>query len=217
MTDQPNASSRRIAVLISGRGSNLHAIISAIDDGRLKAEIAIVISNRPDAPGLSYARDAGITTRVIDSSDKTEFPTRSDYDHALTRELKDHGVRLICLAGFMRVLGPEFIAAFPEAILNIHPSLLPAFPGLNAQYQAWEHGVKQSGVTVHFVNEELDGGPIIAQAVVPVRDDDDADSLAARILEQEHRLYPEAIQTVLDGGWRTEGRRFLRPSVTSRP
>jgi phosphoribosylglycinamide formyltransferase-1 len=217
MTDQSKTTSRRIAVLISGRGSNLQAIISAIKDGRLNAEIAIVISNRPDAPGLLHARNAGITTRVIDSSDRGAFPTRGDYDRALIRELRDHDVRLICLAGFMRLLGLQFVASFPEAILNVHPSLLPAFPGLNAQYQAWEHGVKVSGVTVHFVNEELDGGPIITQAAVPVTDEDDAESLAARILEQEHRIYPEAIQTVLAGGWRIDGRRFLRSSVTSRP
>ncbi len=205
-----SSSSPRIAVLISGRGSNLQSIIDAIAAKRLDAEIAIVISNRADAAGLERARRAGVDTLVIDNRDKSQFPTREDYDRALVKQLQARKVRLVCLAGFMRLLSPAFIEAFPNAILNIHPSLLPSFPGTNAQYQAWEHGMKYTGVTVHMVTAELDGGPIILQETVPVRDDDDPDALAARILEQEHRLYPEAIQIVLDGKWRVEGRRFLR-------
>jgi phosphoribosylglycinamide formyltransferase-1 len=205
-----SSSSPRIAVLISGRGSNLQSIIDAIAAKRLDAEIAIVISNRADAAGLERARRAGVDTLVIDNRDKSQFPTREDYDRALVKQLQARKVRLVCLAGFMRLLSPAFIEAFPNAILNIHPSLLPSFPGTNAQYQAWEHGMKYTGVTVHMVTAELDGGPIILQETVPVRDDDDPDALAARILEQEHRLYSEAIQIVLDGKWRVEGRRFLR-------
>jgi phosphoribosylglycinamide formyltransferase 1 len=206
----PDLFSRRVGVLISGRGSNLQAIIDAIAAGKLRAEVAIVISNRPDAVGLERARKAGVETLVLDHHDKAKFSTREDFDRELARELKARNVGLVCLAGFMRLLTPAFLEAFPNAILNIHPSLLPAFPGINAQYQAWEHGVKYSGVTVHFVTTELDGGPIILQEPVPVRDDDDAEALSARILETEHRLYPQAIQIVLDGGWRVEGRRFVR-------
>jgi phosphoribosylglycinamide formyltransferase-1 len=201
---------KRIGVLLSGRGSNLQAIIEAIAEKRLDAQIALVISNTMDAKGIGRARQAGVETLVLDHHDKTKFPAREDYDRELVRQLKARHVELVCLAGFMRLLSHVFIDAFPSAILNIHPSLLPSFPGINAQYQAWEHGVKYSGVTVHLVTVELDGGPIVLQQAVPVRDDDDADTLAARILEQEHRLYPEAIQIVLDGKWRVEGRRFLR-------
>jgi phosphoribosylglycinamide formyltransferase 1 len=202
--------SRRIGVLISGRGSNLQAIIDAIASKTLTAELAVVISNVPDAAGLERARKAGIETLVLDHRDKKRFATREDYDRELARELKAREVRLVCLAGFMRLLSPLFIKSFPNAIVNVHPSLLPAFPGVNAQYQAWEHGAKMSGVTVHLVNTELDGGPIILQQAVPVLDTDDADALAARILEKEHQLYPEAIGVLLDGRWRLEGRRFLR-------
>ncbi len=203
---------RRLAVLISGRGSNLQALIDAIASKRLDAEIAVVISNRPDAAGLQLAQQAGIEAIVLDHTDKLQFATRADYDRLLVKELKARDVRLVCLAGFMRLLGPSFIGAFPEAILNIHPSLLPAFPGMNAQYQAWEHGVKYTGVTVHFVTAELDGGPIILQKSVPVEDNDTAETLAARILEQEHLLYPAAVAIVLDGKWRLQNRRFLRQS-----
>ena len=199
-----------MGVLISGRGSNLQAIIDAIAAQKLDAELALVISNRSDASGLDRARKSGIETLVLDHQDKAEFANREDYDHELVQELKARDVRLVCLAGFMRLLGPVFIEAFPNAILNIHPSLLPSFPGINAQYQAWEHGVKVTGVTVHLVTAELDGGPIILQETVPVLDRDDADALAARILEVEHRLYPQAIAAVLDGGWRVDGRRFVR-------
>jgi len=187
----------------------MSAIIEAIADGRLRARIAVVISNRAEAPGLERARAAGIETRVMPHG---AHASRDDYDRALVAELQRHGVRLVCLAGFMRRLGPTFCDAFPDAILNIHPSLLPAFPGTHAQRQALEHGVKVSGVTVHFGTPELDAGPIVMQASVPVHDDDTEDSLAARILLAEHRLYPEAIQRVLDGGWRIDGRRVVFPS-----
>lgn len=204
-----DASSRRLGVLISGRGSNLQAIIDAISARRLNAEIAIVISNRADAAGLRRAEQAGIDTLVLDHTDKTKYPTREDYDRDLVRVLKDRRVRLVCLAGFMRVLTQVFLDAFPSAIVNIHPSLLPAFPGTNAQYQAWEHGVKWTGATVHLVNAELDGGPIVLQEPVAVTDQDDVESLAARVLEREHHLYPLAIQLLLNGGWRIEGRRLI--------
>jgi phosphoribosylglycinamide formyltransferase-1 len=202
------ASSRvpRLGILVSGRGSNLQAIIDAVGDGRLEAKVAIVISNVAGAAGLDRARAAGIPTLVIDHRD---FPTRAAFDAAVVAALRAHEVNLVCLAGFMRLLGPAFIEAFPRAILNIHPSLLPAFPGLHAQRQALRHGVKVSGVTVHMVDAELDAGPIVLQAAVPVGDDDTEETLAARILAEEHRLYPEAIRIVLGGGWRIEGRRLL--------
>jgi phosphoribosylglycinamide formyltransferase-1 len=200
---------RRIAVLISGRGSNLQALMDAIAAKRLNADLSVVISNRPDAAGLQAAQRAGIETLVLNHNDKAKFATREHYDQELVSQLRARKVRLVCLAGFMRLLGPTFVEAFPNAILNIHPSLLPAFPGLNAQYQAWEHGVKCTGVTVHFVTAELDGGPIILQQAVRVEDSDNADTLAARILEQEHALYPQAVQIVLDGGWKLEDRRFV--------
>jgi phosphoribosylglycinamide formyltransferase 1 len=194
----------RIGVLISGRGSNLQAIIDAIADGRLHASIAVVISNRADAAGLARAQAAGIETLVVTHK---SFPDRAAYDAALASELKKRGVVLVCLAGFMRLLGATFIDAFPNAVLNIHPSLLPAFPGMDAQRRALEHGVKVAGVTVHFVTTDLDAGPIVLQAAVRVEDDDTAETLSARILEQEHRLYPQAIALVLKGEWRLEGRR----------
>jgi phosphoribosylglycinamide formyltransferase-1 len=193
-------------VLISGRGSNLQALIDATADGRLDAPIRVVISNRADAPGLARARAAGIEALVIDHRG---WPTRTDYDRALAGALQERRVDLVCLAGFMRLVGPALIEAFPKAILNIHPSLLPAFPGLDAQRQAVEHGVKVSGATVHFVTTELDAGPIIAQRAVPVLDTDTGETLAERILAEEHRLYPDAVRMVLAGGWRIEGRRVL--------
>jgi phosphoribosylglycinamide formyltransferase-1 len=196
-------------VLISGRGSNLQAIIDAIQDRRLNAELSVVVSNTPDAPGLQRATKARVETVVLDHRDKARFPTRDDYDRELAHQLKSRGVRLVCLAGFMRLLTQAFLSEFPDAVVNIHPSLLPAFPGMNAQYQAWEHGVKWTGATVHLVTAELDGGPIVLQETVPVKDGDDVDVLSARILEREHHLYPLAIQTLLNGGWRIEGRRFL--------
>jgi phosphoribosylglycinamide formyltransferase-1 len=195
-----------IGVLISGRGSNLGAIVDAVADGRLRARIAVVLSNRADAAGLARADGAGIPTRVIPHRG---FALREDYDRALVAELRQHQVSLVCLAGFMRLLGPTFCDAFPNAVLNIHPSLLPAFPGVDAQRQALAHGVKVSGVTVHFVTPSLDDGPIVAQAAVDVRGDDTVESLSARILEAEHRLYPEAIGRILQGGWRIDGRRVI--------
>ena len=198
---------RRLGILISGRGSNLQAIIDAISEKRLDAEIAVVISNRADAPGLDRARRAGIDALHIDHR---PYPSRADYDKALVAELCKRDVRLVCLAGFMRLLSPTFIEAFPDAILNIHPSLLPAFPGLDAQRQAWEHGVKITGATVHFVTADLDAGPIVLQAAVPVRDDDTTETLADRILVEEHRLYPQAIQCVLNGRFGIQGRHLVR-------
>lgn len=200
---------RRLGVLISGRGSNLQAIIDAIASNALNAEIAVVISNRSDAAGLTLAQRAGIEALVLDHTDKAAFPTREDYDRALVRVLQKRQVRLVCLAGFMRLLTKVFLEAFPHAIVNIHPSLLPSFPGTNAQYQALEHGVKWTGATAHLVTAELDGGPIVLQEPVPVKDSDGLETLAARILEREHHLYPLAIQLLLNGGWRIEGRRFI--------
>jgi phosphoribosylglycinamide formyltransferase-1 len=170
----------------------------------------VVISNVPDAAGLERAKKAGIDTLVLDHRDKSRFAAREDYDRELAGVLKDRGVGLVCLAGFMRVLTSVFLSEFPNAVVNIHPSLLPAFPGTNAQYQAWEHGVKWTGATVHLVTAELDGGPIVLQETVPVKDTDDADTLGARILEREHHLYPMAIQLLLNGGWRIDGRRLVR-------
>jgi phosphoribosylglycinamide formyltransferase-1 len=195
-----------LGVLISGRGSNLQAIVDATREGRLNAEVALVVSNTADAPGLERARGAGIETLVLPHRG---WPSRADYDRALAAALTARGVELVCLAGFMRLLGPAFIEAFPNRVLNIHPSLLPSFPGLHAQRQALEHGVKVSGATVHLVTTELDAGPIVVQAPVPVLDDDTEETLAARVLVEEHRIYPEAIAIVLDGRWRLEGRRFL--------
>lgn len=197
---------RRLGVLISGRGSNLQAIINAIDDGRLDAQVAVVISNKKDAQGLERARQVGIEAVALNQND---FRSREAFDLAVVDELRTRDVGLVCLAGFMRLLSPVFVGAFPNAILNIHPSLLPSFVGLDAQRQAWDYGVKVSGVTVHVVTPELDNGPIVRQAVVSVQDGDTSDTLAARILVEEHRIYPEAIKTVLDGGWRIEGRRFV--------
>ena len=200
---------RKLGVLISGRGSNLQAIIDAIGGKRLNAELSVVISNVPDAAGLQRATKAGIPTVVLDHRDKSRFPTRDDYDKELVRVLKERQVSLVCLAGFMRLLTQRFLDAFPNAVVNIHPSLLPAFPGTNAQYQALEHGVKWTGATVHLVTAELDGGPIVLQETVPVKDADDLETLATRILEREHHLYPLAIQLLLNGGWRIEGRRLV--------
>ena len=198
---------RRLGVLISGRGSNLHAIIDAVAAGRLLATIAVVIANKADAGGLAWARQAGIETVVLAH---TAYPSREAYDAALVVELCRRDVRLVCLAGFMRLLSGTFVEAFPNRILNIHPSLLPAFAGLHGQDQAWRHGVKIAGATVHVVTPELDAGPIVLQAAVPVEDADTPATLAERILVEEHRIYPEAIGIVLDGGWRIDGRRFVR-------
>ena len=201
------SSSRRVGVLISGRGSNLQALIDAVADGRLDACLSLVISNREDAEGLERARRAGVEAICMSHRG---WRSRDEYDQALVRELQRRRVDVVCLAGFMRVLGPTMIAAFPNRILNVHPSLLPSFPGVNAQRQAFEHGVKVAGVTVHLVTTELDGGPIILQRAVPVLDSDTADTLAARMLAEEHRAYPEALKIVLDGRWTLDGRRFVR-------
>ncbi len=198
--------SGRLGVLISGRGSNLQSLIDAIDRGDLDATIAIVISNRPEAGGLMRAKDVGLETVCLRQQD---FENRAAYDRALADALEAHRVDLVCLAGFMRLVGPPMLDAFPNRILNVHPSLLPAFPGLDAQTQAFDYGVTVAGATVHLVTDELDGGPIVMQASVPVLQDDDVASLAARILVEEHRIYPRAVSLVLAGGWRIEGRRFV--------
>ena len=198
---------RNIGVLISGRGSNLQAIIDAIRGQRLDARLVVVLSNTTGAYGLERAREAGIETLVLRH---TGFASREAFDLAMVDALRVRDVGLVCLAGFMRLLSPAFVHAFEGRILNIHPSLLPSFPGLHAQRQALEHGVTVTGATVHFVDADLDAGPIVLQAAVPVRDDDTEESLAVRILAEEHRIYPEAIQRVLDGGWRIDGRRFIR-------
>jgi phosphoribosylglycinamide formyltransferase-1 len=197
---------RSIGVLISGRGSNLQAIIDATRDGRLNARIALVISNRADAGGLRRAQDAGIETLVRDHK---AYASREAFEQVLVDDLLSRQVSLVCLAGFMRLLGATFVNAFPNQILNIHPALLPAFPGLHAQRQAVEHGAKISGATVHFVDANLDAGSIILQAAVPVLDTDTEDMLARRILAEEHRIYPEAIQRILDGHWTIQGRRVI--------
>lgn len=196
-----------IAVLISGRGSNLQALIDAVQRGTLPARIRVVLSNRPGAGGLERARQAGIETVVLDHR---TFGSRDAFDTAVAEVLVQRGVELVCLAGFMRLIGRPLLEAFPGRILNIHPSLLPAFPGVDAQAQAIAHGVKVSGVTVHLVTGELDGGPIVAQAPVPVLDTDSADTLAARILVEEHRIYPIAVAMILTRRWRLEGRRVLQ-------
>ena len=205
---------RVIGVLISGRGSNLQALIDAIAEGRLTARIGVVISNRADAGGLDRARAAGIESLVIDHRG---FASRDDFDRALVRELQGCGVSLVCLAGFMRLVGAPLLDAFPDRILNVHPSLLPAFPGVDAQRQALDHGVRIAGATVHLVTRELDAGPIVLQAAVPVRDTDTVETLSARILIEEHRIYPEAVQIILDGGWTLQGRRFRRAADYQTP
>jgi phosphoribosylglycinamide formyltransferase-1 len=196
----------RIGVLLSGRGSNFVALADSIAAGRLPGvEIALVISNREDAPGLLRAAERNIPARVIPSKGLQ----RDAYDTLVVAELKKAGVELVCLAGFMRLLSPYFVASFPERILNIHPSLLPSFPGLEAQRQALEYGVKFTGCTVHLVDENLDAGPILAQSVVPVHDDDTNESLSARVLAEEHRIYAEAVRLILSGNYRIEGRRVV--------
>jgi len=204
--------SKQIAVLLSGRGSNFEALADSVAGGSIPgAEIAIVISNQPEASGLKRAQERGIPARLIPSRGLQ----REAYDRQVVAVLQQHNIDLICLAGYMRLLSPYFVAAFPQRILNIHPSLLPAFPGLEAQKQAWEHGVKFAGCTVHFVDENLDAGPIILQAVVPVLDSDDEHTLSERILEEEHRIYSEAVKFILQGNWRIEGRRVVKSVCTS--
>jgi phosphoribosylglycinamide formyltransferase-1 len=201
---------RRLGVLISGRGSNLQSIIHATREGRLDATVGVVITDRSDAPGLKRARDAGIEGHWIDPKN---FADRDGFDRAVVDTLRARDIELVCLAGFMRIVGRPLIDAFPNRILNIHPSLLPAFPGLHAQRQALEHGVRVTGATVHLVTSELDGGPIIVQATVDVLADDTEQTLAARILVEEHRIYPEAIRRVLRGRWHLDGRRVVDESV----
>ena len=197
---------KQIGVLISGRGSNFEALAASVNAGRIPgAEIAIVLSNREDAPGLDRARARGIPARGIASKGLE----REAFDRQIAAALEEKRVDLVCLAGYMRLLSPYFVRAFPNRILNIHPSLLPAFPGLEAQRQALEHGAKFTGATVHFVDEQLDAGRIIIQAVVPVENGDTVDTLSARILVEEHRIYTEAVNVVLEGRYRTEGRRVL--------
>jgi phosphoribosylglycinamide formyltransferase 1 len=195
-----------IGVLISGGGTNLQAIIDAIESGKLDARIEIVLSNRADAYGLVRAQNHGLTTEVLDHK---QFPSREAFDRAVVEILHGRGVALVVLAGFMRLLSPLLVKAFSNRIMNIHPALLPSFPGLHVQKRALEHGVRFSGCTVHFVNEECDEGPIIIQAVVPVLPADTEESLAARILAQEHRIYPRAIQLYSEGRLRVAGRRVL--------
>ena len=185
----------RLGILLSGRGSNFFAIADSVADGRLDAEIAVVLSNRPEAPGIAIAQERGLNTVVLSSKGLD----REVYDRTVVAELRRNAVDLVCLAGYMRILSGYFIREFPMRILNIHPSLLPSFPGLDAQHQALAHGVKFTGCTVHFVNEGVDSGPIVQQAVVPVLDGDTVESLSARILEQEHRIYTEAIAQVISG------------------
>ncbi len=197
---------KRISILLSGRGSNFEAIADNVASGKIpNAEIAIVISNREAAPGIEKARQRGLETAVIPSKGLE----REQYDRQVVAVLEEKKVDLVCLAGFMRLLSPYFIRHFPYRILNIHPALLPAFPGLEAQRQALEHGVKVTGCSVHFVDENLDAGPIIIQAIVPVENDDTVETLSARILKEEHRIYSEAIRIVLEERFRIEGRRVL--------
>jgi len=199
---------KRLGILISGRGSNFEAIAESVANGALfvlGVEIAVVISNRAEARGLETARSRRMNAVCLPSKGLD----REVYDRMLAAELHKHEVDLVCLAGFMRLLSAGFIREFPNRILNIHPSLLPAFPGLDAQHQALAHGVKITGCTVHFVDEDLDAGPIVIQVAVPVRDDDTVETLSARILEQEHRIYAEAIGIVIAGKYRVEGRRVL--------
>jgi phosphoribosylglycinamide formyltransferase-1 len=202
----------RLGVLLSGRGSNFNAIAESIRDGRLKrVEIAVVISNVPEAAGISAAQQLGLPHAVLVSKGRA----RAEHDADVVRCLLDHRVDLVCLAGYMRLLSPEFIAAFPNRILNIHPSLLPAFPGLDAQQQAFDYGVKWTGCTMHFVDEHLDHGAIVLQRAIPVREDDDAHSLAERILVEEHIAYSEAISRVVSGEWEIRGRRYVKRTAAN--
>lgn len=195
----------RLGILLSGRGSNFVALAEAVENGQIPdAAIAVVLSNREAAPGLALARERAIPAISVPARGRS----REQQDAELIGHLQGHGVTLVCLAGYMRLLSPAFVHAYPQRILNIHPSLLPAFPGLDAQAQALRHGAKVTGCTVHFVDEELDHGVIVAQSPVPVMADDDEHTLAARILDEEHQLYPQAVVQVLAGGWRIEGRRF---------
>ena len=205
------AALKKLGILLSGRGSNFEAIADSIQAGKLHAEIAIVISNRADAPGLEAAKRRGLSAQLIPSKGRV----REEHDADVIMALKHAQVDLICLAGYMRLLSPEFIRAFPNRIINIHPSLLPAFPGMDAQKQALEYGVKVTGCTVHFVDEHLDHGPIVLQKTVPVLDGDDVQTLSARILEQEHKAYSEAIELILSHEIEVIDRRVLRKPARS--
>jgi phosphoribosylglycinamide formyltransferase-1 len=198
------SSNFKIGILVSGRGTNLQAIIDAIENGELKAHIAVVLSNKKEAPALARAQKKGFEAVSLDPK---QFAGKKEFDRALAKELEDREIDLVCLAGYMRILGPEFIRKFEGKIINIHPSLLPAFPGLDVQQKAIDYGVKFSGCTVHFVNEEVDGGPIILQAVVPIHESDDAETLAKRILIQEHLIYPQAIQMIVENRLHIENRK----------
>jgi phosphoribosylglycinamide formyltransferase 1 len=197
----------KLAVLVSGRGSNLQAIIDSIEKNNLAAEISLILSNVSDAYALQRGKKHGLESVFLDPK---SFSNRDDYEKQMIELLQTKSIDLVCLAGFMRILGKKFIEAFSGKIINIHPSLLPAFPGLNVQEKALEHGVKFSGCTVHFVNEEVDGGAIISQAIVPILDDDDVQSLSSRILEQEHIIYPEAIRLIIEDDLEFSDRRITR-------
>lgn len=199
-----DAGRARVGVLLSGRGSNFVALADAMARGEVPAEVVLVVSNRADAPGLLRAAERGVPTRVLSHRD---YPHREAHDAAIVAALREAGVDWVCLAGYLRRLSPTFVAAFPRRILNVHPSLLPAFPGLDAQRQAWEHGVRVAGCTVHLVDEELDHGPIVAQRAVAVESGDTPESLAARILVEEHRTYPRALRRLLAEPWEVVGRR----------
>jgi phosphoribosylglycinamide formyltransferase-1 len=200
---------KRIGVLLSGRGSNFEALADSVSAGRIRnAEIGLVLSNREGAPGVERAKARGVATRVIPSKGLE----REAYDRQVVAALREANVELVCLAGYMRLLSPYFVAAFPQRILNIHPSLLPSFPGLESQKQALDYGVKFAGCTVHFVDENLDAGPIVLQAVVPVEGSDTENTLSARILKEEHKIYPEAVEIVLQGKYKIEGRRVILTS-----
>lgn len=202
----------KLAVLVSGRGSNLQAIIDSIENNNLAAEISLVLSNVKEAYALERGKKHGLESIFLDPK---KFPTRADYEQQMIDLLQSKSIDLVCLAGFMRILGKKFIETFLGKIINIHPSLLPAFPGLDVQRKALEHGAKFSGCTVHFVNEEVDGGPIILQSAVPIHDEDDTESLTKRILEQEHILYPEAIRLIIENNIKISGRRVIRKTKES--
>jgi phosphoribosylglycinamide formyltransferase-1 len=196
----------RLGILISGTGSNMKSIVAACESGEVPAEVAIVVSNRADAPGISWAAEHGLETVVLSHRD---FAQRDEHDRAIVERLHQVGVEWVCLAGYMRLLSAVFVDAFPNRILNIHPALLPSFPGLHGQRQAWEYGVKVSGCTVHLVDLELDHGPIVVQRTVPVLADDDDERLSTRILVEEHKAYPEALRELLTKSWKLVGRRVV--------
>ena len=204
---------RRLGVLISGRGSNLKAILQAIESGSLNAEVALVFSNRGKAAGLEIAKNAGVPTAVLSHR---AFPDRETYDQAIVEHLREHKVDVVCLAGFMRIVSSVLLKAFSDRVLNIHPSLLPAFKGLDAPCQALDYGVRIAGCTVHFADETLDTGPVLLQAAIPVRDEDTHETLTQRVLALEHRIYPRAIGMLLDGGIRRQGRRVLLSEAAER-